>query len=85
MYDLALIRLNQSIRVGSANSICLPELNKDFDPNLNEYGIIAGWGGSFTEGLRLGYAKIKYEKDEEGQVEIILTKKLDDIRLCAVS
>ena len=70
MYDLALIKLNQTIIAGK--SICLPESSTALDPNLNEYGIITGWGVSDTEGLRIGYTKIQYVKLEAGEFELIL-------------
>ena len=85
MYDLGMIKLNQSISAYTEKSICLPELNKAFDPNLNEYGMFAGWGGSKTEGLRLGYTRLKYLQDEEGENKFILSRKLGDIRICSVS
>ena len=85
MYDIALIKLNQTIKAGTGKSICLPESRTALDPNLNEYGMIAGWGGSSNEILRLGYLKLNYERYKVSQFEFIYTKKLDDIRICEVS
>ena len=83
IYDVALIKLNQSIRAGPEKSICLPESKTALDPNLNEYGMIAGWSRSDNEVLRLGYLKLNYEKDLS--FEFIFTRKLDDIRIWVVS
>ena len=81
MNDLALIKLNQSIRAGAEASICLPDSGSVLVPN--EYGMIAGWGGSNDESLDIGYLKINYHKIEEDR--FILTSKIDDVRLCEVS
>ena len=85
IYDIAMIKLNQTIKAGTGKSICLPESRTALDPNLNEYGMIAGWGGSSNEILRLGYLKLNYERYKVSQFEFIYTKKLDDIRICEVS
>ena len=85
LHDLALIKLNQSIRTDAEKSICLPEGSTALDPNLTEYGMIAGFGGSVSKVLRLGYVKLEYARIENIGAEFIYTSKLDEIRKCKVS
>jgi hypothetical protein len=87
--DVALIRLKSPIEATpsghtvSENNVCLPEMSKVVDKELNEYAMLLGWAlpGS-DKGLRLGYTKINSFDGDFNY--IVLTKKLDNIQLCKV-
>ena len=93
--DAALIRVKSPIKPStlrqnaSLNSICLPEMSKVIDKQLNEYAMLLGWGVPGNDmRLTIGYTKINHGTIENEKVDefkqSVVTKKLDNIQLCSV-